>query len=166
VAISHAIVLLDPQRNPWPESPTQLKCRIVSLTIINPDGLQAYAALSGQNGRPPCPDEADLPRIRCEMGACPKKNPNRGNVKTQFISTVLKEQGLHCFCPSWEMVTVMCMTANSTLTLAGLLQDPLIQMMMRSDKVSASDHAELLHRVKNSLIARASAVEPALEAAV
>jgi hypothetical protein len=64
------------------------------------------------------------------------------------------------------MVTVMCTTTISTLTLAGLLQDPLIQMMMRSDKVSESDHSELLHRVKDSLIARASLLEPALQAAV
>jgi hypothetical protein len=62
------------------------------------------------------------------------------------------------------MVTVMCTTTISTLTLAGLLQDPLIQMMMRSDKVSESDHSELLHRVKDSLIARASMRELALEA--
>jgi hypothetical protein len=62
------------------------------------------------------------------------------------------------------MVTVMCTTTISTLTLAGLLQDPLIQMMMRSDKVSESDHSELLHRVKDSLIARASVRELALEA--
>jgi hypothetical protein len=64
------------------------------------------------------------------------------------------------------MVTVMCTTTISTLTLAGLLQDPLIQMMMRSDKVSESDHSELLHRVKDSLIARASLLEPTLQAAV
>jgi hypothetical protein len=64
------------------------------------------------------------------------------------------------------MVTVMCTTTISTLTLAGLLQDPLIQMMMRSDKVSESDHSELLHRVKDSLIARASLLEPVLQAAV
>jgi hypothetical protein len=64
------------------------------------------------------------------------------------------------------MVTVMCTTTISTLTLAGLLQDPLIQMVMRSDKVSESDHSELLHRVKDSLIARASLLEPALQAAV
>jgi hypothetical protein len=54
------------------------------------------------------------------------------------------------------MVTVMCTTTISTLTLASLLQDPLIQLMMRSDKVSDTDHSELLHRVKDSLTARAS----------
>jgi hypothetical protein len=62
------------------------------------------------------------------------------------------------------MVTVMCTTTISTLTLAGLLQDPLIQMVMRSDNVSESDHSELLHRVKESLIARATMQEPALHA--
>jgi hypothetical protein len=60
----------------------------------------------------------------------------------------------------------MCTTTISTLTLAGMLQDPLILMMMRSDKVSESDHSELLHRVKNSLIARASQPRPVYEAAV
>jgi hypothetical protein len=63
------------------------------------------------------------------------------------------------------MVTVMCTTTISTLTLASLLQDPLIQMVMRSDNVSESDHSELLHRVKESLIARASLPEPALQPA-
>jgi hypothetical protein len=60
----------------------------------------------------------------------------------------------------------MCTTTISTLTFAGLLQDPLILLVMRSDKVSESDHSELLHRVKNSLIARASVTEPALQPAV
>jgi hypothetical protein len=60
----------------------------------------------------------------------------------------------------------MCTTTISTLTLAGLLQDPLIQMVMRSDNVSNSDHTELLHRIKESLIARACVPEPALQAAV
>jgi len=64
------------------------------------------------------------------------------------------------------MVTVMCTTTISTLTLAGLLQDPLIQMVMQSDKVSESDHSALLHRVKESLIARASVLESALQASV
>lgn len=60
----------------------------------------------------------------------------------------------------------MCTTTTSTLTLATLLQDPLIQMVMRSDNVSAEDHSELLHRVKHSLTARSSGQEPALEAAL
>ena len=63
------------------------------------------------------------------------------------------------------MVTVMCTTTISTLTLASLLQDPLIQMVMRSDNVSESDHSELLHRVKESLIARDSRTEHTLEIA-
>ena len=61
------------------------------------------------------------------------------------------------------MVTVMCTTTISTLTLAGLLQDPLIRMMMRSDNVSEADHSELLYRVQESLIARASKREPELQ---
>ncbi len=60
----------------------------------------------------------------------------------------------------------MCTTTISTLTLASLLQDPLIQMVMRSDNVSASDHSELLYRVQDSLIARASMVESVLQVTV
>ena len=61
----------------------------------------------------------------------------------------------------------MCTTTISTLTMANLLQDPLIQMVMRSDNVSESDHSELLHRVKDSLIGRTAAPEPeALPAAL
>jgi hypothetical protein len=63
---------------------------------------------------------------------------------------------------------VMCTTTISTLTLSSLLHDPLIQMVMRSDNVSESDHSELLHRVKESLIARASLAvqEPTMQVAV
>jgi hypothetical protein len=43
----------------------------------------------------------------------------------------------------------------STLTLATMLQDPLIRLVMRSDNVSEEDHSELLYRVKQSLIASA-----------
>ena len=63
-------------------------------------------------------------------------------------------------------VTVMCTTTISTLTLASLLQDPLIQMVMRSDNVSEEDHSALLHRVQDSLIARSSAPAEALAAHV
>jgi hypothetical protein len=59
------------------------------------------------------------------------------------------------------MVTMMCTTTISTLTLTALLRDPLIQMVMRSDNVSYDDHSELLYRVKDSLVARAAAPEPA-----
>jgi hypothetical protein len=62
------------------------------------------------------------------------------------------------------MVTAMCTTTISTLTLAGLLQDPLIQMVMRSDKVSESDYSAMLHRVQESLVARASRADAALRA--
>ncbi len=48
----------------------------------------------------------------------------------------------------------MCTITISTLTLASLLQDPLILMVMRSDNVSVADQSKLLHRVKDSLIAR------------
>lgn len=60
----------------------------------------------------------------------------------------------------------MCTTTISTLTLASLLRDPLIQMVMRSDNVSEEDHSELLYRVKDTLIARAALAESALRATV
>jgi hypothetical protein len=62
------------------------------------------------------------------------------------------------------MVTAMCTTTISTLTLASMLQDPLILMVMRSDNVSQEDHSELLHRVKDSLIARSYVEDAALQA--
>jgi hypothetical protein len=46
-----------------------------------------------------------------------------------------------------------------------LLQDPLIQMVMRSDNVSDEDHSELLYRVKHALNARSSRPEVGLQAA-
>ena len=63
------------------------------------------------------------------------------------------------------MVTAMCTTTIRTLTLASLLQDPLVQMVMRSDNVSQEDHSELLHRVKDSLIARSVMQSQQMEAA-
>jgi hypothetical protein len=50
----------------------------------------------------------------------------------------------------------MCTTTISTLTLAAMLQDPLIKLMMHSDNVSEQDHSALLYRVKESLIMRAN----------
>ena len=50
---------------------------------------------------------------------------------------------------------MMCTLTMSTLTLATMLQDPLIRLVMRSDNVSEEDHSQLLYRVKQSLIARA-----------
>ena len=55
----------------------------------------------------------------------------------------------------------MCTTTFGTLTLAGLLSDPLTQAMMRSDGVSADDFAALLFRVKDTLEERAD--QPELE---
>jgi hypothetical protein len=57
------------------------------------------------------------------------------------------------------MVIMMCTTTISTLTLTSMLQDPLIQLVMRSDNVSEQDHYELLFRVKDTLVARSSATE-------
>lgn len=48
----------------------------------------------------------------------------------------------------------MCMTTISTLTLTGMLQDPLIRLVMHSDGVSEQDFSELLFRTKQTLLAR------------
>ena len=49
----------------------------------------------------------------------------------------------------------MCMMSMSTLTFAAMLDDPLIQAVMRSDKVAEHDYAAMLHRVKDRLETRA-----------
>ena len=58
-----------------------------------------------------------------------------------------------------EMETAMCTTTFGTLTLAGMLNDPLIQAVMRSDHVSEDDYAALLSRVKDTLADRELDVE-------
>jgi hypothetical protein len=62
------------------------------------------------------------------------------------------------------MVTTMCTTTISTLTLTSMLDDPLIRLVMRSDNVSEEDHSELLFRVKDSLIARALKAQQVVDA--
>jgi hypothetical protein len=63
------------------------------------------------------------------------------------------------------METVMCTTTFGTLTLAAMLDDPLIRAVMRSDGVSEVDHEALLFRVKDSLADRETSTEPAWELA-
>jgi hypothetical protein len=63
------------------------------------------------------------------------------------------------------MVTAMCMTTMNTLTLAGMLHDPLIKLVMLSDGVSEQDYSELLFRVKDTLVARAAALTPPAQVA-
>lgn len=58
----------------------------------------------------------------------------------------------------------MCTTTIDTLTLAGLLRDPLVQLVMRSDNVSEEDHSALLFRVKQCLIARRNVEAHTMEA--
>jgi hypothetical protein len=53
----------------------------------------------------------------------------------------------------------MCTTKSGTLTLEGMLRDPLIQAVNRSDKVSEREYEALLFRVKDSLAERASPPE-------
>jgi hypothetical protein len=62
------------------------------------------------------------------------------------------------------MVTAMCTTTISTLTLASLLQDPLVLMVMRSDNVSQEDHSALLHRAKDWLMTRTGLEDVAVHA--
>jgi hypothetical protein len=58
------------------------------------------------------------------------------------------------------METAMCTTTAGTLTLATMLTDPLIRAMMHSDRVSEDDHAALLFRVKDRLVARGWPEQP------
>jgi hypothetical protein len=60
----------------------------------------------------------------------------------------------------------MCVTTISTLTLNTMLQDPLIKLVMRSDNVSEQDHSALLHRVRQSLLARSVEIAPSAIARV
>jgi hypothetical protein len=48
----------------------------------------------------------------------------------------------------------MCANHDCELTMNGLLNDPLIQMMMRSDGVSHQEHAELWERTRDTVVAR------------
>jgi hypothetical protein len=57
------------------------------------------------------------------------------------------------------METAMCTTTFGTLTLATMLSDPLIQAVMRSDRVSEGEYAALLFRVKDTLAEREWPVE-------
>jgi len=59
----------------------------------------------------------------------------------------------------------MCTTGLGTLTLAGMLDDPLIKAVMRSDGVSEGEHSALLFRVKDQLAEREVSDERAREAA-
>jgi hypothetical protein len=57
----------------------------------------------------------------------------------------------------------MCTTTFGTLTLAGLLSDPLIKAVMRSDGVSEREHEALLLHVRNTLMIRENHRPPAME---
>ena len=48
----------------------------------------------------------------------------------------------------------MCTNSEYGLTMTGLLSDPLIQMMMRSDGVSQREHADLWERTRETAVAR------------
>jgi hypothetical protein len=62
------------------------------------------------------------------------------------------------------MVTMMCTATISTLTLTTMLQDPLIELVMRSDNVSEQDHSDLLYRVKELLLSRADVADACVPA--
>ena len=55
----------------------------------------------------------------------------------------------------------MCASTAEPLTLAAMLTDPMIQAMMRSDRVLERDYAALLARVKASLDQRRRVPAPA-----
>lgn len=59
----------------------------------------------------------------------------------------------------------MCTTTFGTLTLAAMLDDPLIQAMMRSDGVSQREHTALLFRVRDTLEGRMLYSQPQREPA-
>ena len=82
-----------------------------------------------------------------------------GYVKTQFISILLNGSSYNPVAQT-GMVIVMCMLTVSALTLTGLLQDPLTKLVMRSDGVSERDFSELLLRVQDTLVARATQSQP------
>ena len=57
----------------------------------------------------------------------------------------------------------MCATPHYGLTMDGLLNDPLTQMMMRSDGVSREAHADLWERIRETVIARFAMRTPGWE---
>ena len=59
----------------------------------------------------------------------------------------------------------MCTTTFDTLTLAGMLKDPLIRAVMRSDRVSEGEYEALLFRVKDMLTDRERHIQPEAEMA-
>jgi hypothetical protein len=63
------------------------------------------------------------------------------------------------------MERAMCTTTFETLTLAGLLHDPLIRAVMHSDRVSEGDYEALLFRVKRTLANRDRRVQLELDMA-
>jgi hypothetical protein len=61
------------------------------------------------------------------------------------------------------METAMCTTKSGTLTLEGMLNDPLIQAVRRSYGVSKRDYETLLFRVKDTLAQREWPTDPSRE---
>jgi hypothetical protein len=57
----------------------------------------------------------------------------------------------------------MCDNTNYGLTMDGLLNDPLTQMMMRSDGVSHEEHADLWERTRETVSARFAIQTPGLD---
>jgi len=51
----------------------------------------------------------------------------------------------------------MCGMSIDTMTLSGLLEDQLTQLVMRSDGVSEEDFSALMYRMRDTLAARAVA---------
>ena len=88
----------------------------------------------------------------------------RWHLRDTFDHDIAIHLGPHASGPN-GMETDMCTTTFGTLTLATMLTDPLIQAMMRSDRVSERDYAALLFRVKDTLVARDRPSQPVPELA-
>lgn len=58
----------------------------------------------------------------------------------------------------------MCDKTDCALTMAGLLDDPMTQMLMRSDGVSRQAHAALWERIRDAVAARFVGPGPWIEA--
>jgi hypothetical protein len=110
------------------------------------------------------PGGADWPYPFEKLSALAENCPPEGDVKTHFTFIVLTSSD-RLVSYLTGMVFRMCTLTTGTLTLTAMLQDPLIRLVMHSDNVSEEDHSELLHRVKQLLIARAEFAQPRIATA-
>ena len=86
-----------------------------------------------------------------------------GTVRTQLASRFLLTGG-DTLRRAAEGAAAMCANTNYGLTMDGLLNDPLTQLMMRSDGVTHEEHADLWERTRETAIARFAEQAPAWKA--